>query len=304
VALNVVKGRAPIVLVAPHGGRRDSERRPWGSAPLKMNDLHTAALALDLAARLDASALVNPSADRNDVDLNRVTAAHDGAPAFLDALGDLLAEGLAAHPRLSLLTVHGWNVVQPAVDIGLGAHPEPAHAGRRRPVRDRTGLRDDDPPALRGGARGARDRRDAGAALSGPRAREPAAALHATLRRRRARRRPPARRLRRARGRAPARAVAAASPARALARRVRRRLRGGVRDATRRTDPCAWPPWLDDAAPPEPIALEFVAPGLAGLAAIDPHGGRLLLFPDDGRLVHFTGERVGRHAPIAWVRSA
>ena len=57
VPLNVVKGRAPIVLVAPHGGRRDTERRPWGSVPLKMNDLHTAALAHDLAARLDASAL-------------------------------------------------------------------------------------------------------------------------------------------------------------------------------------------------------------------------------------------------------
>ena len=38
-----------------------------------------------------------------------------------------------------------------------------------------------------------------------------------------------------------------------------------------------------------------MAPGLSGLASIDEHGGRLLLFPDDGRLLTFTGERVGRH---------
>jgi hypothetical protein len=62
-----------------------------------------------------------------------------------------------------------------------------------------------------------------------------------------------------------------------------------------RVDAATWPAWLDDVPAPESLALEFVAPGLAGLAAIDPHGGRLLLFPDDGRLAHFTGERVGRH---------
>jgi hypothetical protein len=42
--------------------------------------------------------------------------------------------------------------------------------------------------------------------------------------------------------------------------------------------------------------LEFTAPDLCGLMAIDPRGGRLLLFPRDGGLVLFTGERVGGEA--------
>jgi hypothetical protein len=296
VPLNVVKGRAPIVLVAPHGGRRDSERRPWGSAPLKMNDLHTAALAVDLAARLDASALVNPSVDRNDVDLNRVTAAHDGAPAFLDALGDLVAEGLAAHPRLSVLTVHGWNVVQPAVDIGLGAHPEPDTLAGGGPCAIAPAFATTTLPRFAAAlaARGI---------VATPGLRYPARArenlLQLFTRRYCADERAAVRRLAGFAERVDALQLELSLPL---------RLPGPWRDAfvdacaeafasDVTADPCAWPPWLDDAAPPEPIALEFIAPGLAGLAAIDPHGGRLLLFPDDGRLVHFTGERVGRHAP-------
>src|SRR5262249_34947981 len=53
---------------------------------------------------------------------------------------------------------------------------------------------------------------------------------------------------------------------------------------------------IDRAAPAARVALEFVAPGLSGLAALDEHGGRLLLFADDGALCTFTGERVGSHA--------
>src|SRR5437870_1588237 len=118
-----ITGAAPLVLVAPHGGRRDAARRPWGSGPLKGNDLHTAALTAELAAATDASALINSAADRNDVDLNRVSAAHDRAPWFLERLADVLAATLARHGRATLLTVHGWNVVQPAVDLGLGCTP-------------------------------------------------------------------------------------------------------------------------------------------------------------------------------------
>src|SRR6185503_1823576 len=59
-----------------------------------------------------------------------------------------------------------------------------------------------------------------------------------------------------------------------------------------------WPTWTcDSARATEPVALEFVAPGLAGLAAVDEHGGRLLLFPDGGGLFTFTGERAGAHDP-------
>jgi hypothetical protein len=48
-----------------------------------MNDLHTAELTAELAARTGASAVVNAEHDRNDVDLNRIGDAHERAPAFL-----------------------------------------------------------------------------------------------------------------------------------------------------------------------------------------------------------------------------
>ena len=296
MALHVVNGGGPIVLVAPHGGRRDTARRPWGSAPLKMNDLHTAALAEELAVRLDASALINASGDRNDVDLNRITAAHDGAPAFLDALGALVTDALAMHPRVTVLTVHGWNVVQPAVDIGLGAHPEPhtlagAGPGAIAPDFATTTL-----PRFAAAlaARGI---------VATPGLRYPARArenlLQLFTRRYGADERAAVRRLAGCAERVDALQLELSLPLRLLGpwrdAFVDACAEAFANDAT--ATPCAWPPWLGDAAPSEPIALEFVAPGLAGLAAIDPHGGRLLLFPDDGRLVHFTGERVGRHAP-------
>src|SRR5207248_2625896 len=106
----LIAGATPLVLVAPHGGRRDTARLPWGTAPLKVNDLHTAALTAELAREMDASAIINTAADRNDVDLNRVSAAHDRAPWFLERLADVLSATLRRHGRATLLTVHGWNV--------------------------------------------------------------------------------------------------------------------------------------------------------------------------------------------------
>ena len=84
--LVVVPGRTPLVLVAPHGGRRDPARRPWGEGAQKVNDLHTAALTLELAEATGGAALVNAHVDRNDVDLTRLSAAHDHAPEFLERL--------------------------------------------------------------------------------------------------------------------------------------------------------------------------------------------------------------------------
>ncbi len=49
------QARSPVVLVAPHGGTRERTiRRTDG-----INDLHTADLALEIAQRLDARALIN-----------------------------------------------------------------------------------------------------------------------------------------------------------------------------------------------------------------------------------------------------
>src|SRR5262249_48849508 len=94
-----------------------------GSQPLKMNDLRTAELAQEIAAAAGAALLVNHTLDRNDVDLNRLSAAHDRQPEFLEALADLVAAAQAASGHCTVLTVHGWNGVHPAVDIGLGCRP-------------------------------------------------------------------------------------------------------------------------------------------------------------------------------------
>lgn len=128
LALSVVAGHTPLVLVAPHGGRRDADAHPWGSRPLKMNDLHTASLTRELAERCGAAALVNEHLDRNVTDLNRVSAAHENAPAFLERLHDLVRAAESRHGFAVVMTVHGWNVVQPAVDIGLGCRPSEAGA--------------------------------------------------------------------------------------------------------------------------------------------------------------------------------
>ncbi|MGH7805876.1 MAG: hypothetical protein ACREQJ_16130, partial [Candidatus Binatia bacterium] len=116
------RGSSPILLVAPHGGRRSSDdlRLPNGRR-LKINDLHTAELAEELAERLDASLLANCALDRNELDLNRISAIARGAPWFLAELAELLTVGLERHPTVEVLVIHGWHVVQPKCDVGVGA---------------------------------------------------------------------------------------------------------------------------------------------------------------------------------------
>ncbi|MGH7785250.1 MAG: hypothetical protein ACRERC_00190 [Candidatus Binatia bacterium] len=109
-------GSGPLLVVAPHGGRRDAVVRPGR----KVNDLHTADLADELARALDASLVVNPSLDRNQLDLNRISQVTARAPWFLALLETLIEQILAGHPCAELLFVHGWNVVQPKCDIGVG----------------------------------------------------------------------------------------------------------------------------------------------------------------------------------------
>lgn len=287
-----MRGPGRVILVAPHAGRRDAGRRPWGSAPLKMNDLHTGALTRELATRLQASAVINEAGDRNDVDLNRVSQAHDAAPHFLDLLADVAEDALTRHSRLHLLTVHGWNVVQPAVDIGLGVRPSAA--------------------ALEGGhgtavsrAFAAQQLPQLASALAGcgiratPGVRYPARARENLLQLFTGRydddERAAVRRLAALAGRVDALQLELALPL---------RLPGSWRDdflaacttvfAAEATAPvgATWPAWMATAPDaPGRAALELVAPGLCGLAAMDDRGGRLLLFPDDGRLYTFTGER-------------
>ncbi len=143
--MQVRSGTAPLLLVAPHGGRRDPERHPWSEGSVRVNDLHTGDLTLELAERLDADALINLDLDRNDVDLNRIRQVRTRAPWFLDLLAEHLRALWQRHQRATVLFIHGWNVVNPACDVGIGVSPESGpgtHDERSRPSVDAAFLAD------------------------------------------------------------------------------------------------------------------------------------------------------------------
>src|SRR5436309_2473497 len=292
----LIAGATPLVLVAPHGGRRDTARRPWGAAPLKVNDLHTAALTAELARVTGASALINTAADRNDVDLNRVSAAHDRAPWFLERLADVLAATLGRHGHATLLTVHGWNVVQPAIDLGLGCAPgaDPFSVGPDAAVS----------PAFAAAAVRALVDACAGhriAATVG--ARYPARArenlLQLFTRRYAGDRRP---RVAALASMAPA--VDAVQLELGIPLRWPGCWRGRFVAACRRALPSLAAGESDVAGAERvadgpagalvPCRLQFAGVPFCGLAAVSTDGGaRLLLLPRDGGLLLFTGERAG-----------
>ena len=115
--LAVHRGTRPLVLFAPHGGRRHAPREPGKH---KVNDLHTAELTRELAARWDATAIVNASRDRNELDLNRISDVRRHAPWLPRLLAELLGSIADAHGAATLLVIHGWNAVQTACDVGMG----------------------------------------------------------------------------------------------------------------------------------------------------------------------------------------
>lgn len=115
-----IEGGAPLLFVAPHGGRRA------GGATLdegvrKVNDLHTAELSLELASRLGAAAIVNRAEDRNHIDLNRVSEVRRGAPWLIDLLLADVRRQITAAGEATLVFMHGWNAIQPCCDVGIGA---------------------------------------------------------------------------------------------------------------------------------------------------------------------------------------
>jgi hypothetical protein len=294
-ALISIAGHVPLVLVAPHGGRRDPSRDPWRRGGLRTNDLHTADLTLALARTTGAAAIVNDVHDRNRVDLNRVDQTVDRLPAFLEAIGDALAHAIDRHGHATLLTVHGWNTTAPAIDLGLGCRPGRELGGERPgPAVTRT-FATRALPAF-GDACARR-----GLAVSVGR-RYPARARQNLIQ------------LFTGRWRADTRHLVA-RVARLGPRCDAMQLELGI--------PLRWPgPWRDafvaafrDAAPalldPEraplgappspPLAaarasahrLDFVSHGVCGMAAIDARGGRLLLVGLHVGLDLFTHERVG-----------
>jgi hypothetical protein len=295
-SFEILRGDAPLVLVAPHGGRRDPSRRPWTTGGLKTNDLHTASLTRHLAVRSGGSALVNTHLDRNDVDLNRISAAHDGAPDFLAALADLVRHAVARHGRATVLTIHGWNAIGPALDLGFGRRPgpEPGAKPRRAAASDRF-LRTAAAMLIREGeAAGivvtpgiryaARARENLIQLFNGRYADDP---------------RPLVRELA---------LLGASCDAVQLELAIPLRFPGPWRTRFEAAFAAALPALLDPGAAtplacpltsPVPAlaagqasSLEFVGEDLSGLVSIDRQGARLLLFEPSGRLVMCTRERL------------
>ncbi|NOT54373.1 MAG: hypothetical protein HOP18_07190, partial [Deltaproteobacteria bacterium] len=116
--MTYISGEVPILFVAPHGGRRPADAPILDS--IKVNDLHTADLTTQLAARTRGYALINHSCDRNEIDLNRISQVRTHAPWMLSALEELLSRLVARHGAARVFFVHGWNVVQLVCDLGVG----------------------------------------------------------------------------------------------------------------------------------------------------------------------------------------
>ncbi len=116
--LEMHEGDAPLLLIAPHGGQAGTAARAMLHP--KVNDLHTADITRELSRRLGAGAIINHGMDRNRLDLNRVNQVIDEAPWMLELVAERLERIVARHPRATVLLVHGWNVIEPRVDLGVG----------------------------------------------------------------------------------------------------------------------------------------------------------------------------------------
>src|SRR5579859_281391 len=116
--LEVIEGTAPLLLIAPHGGRAGSASR--STLHPKVNDLETAAITRDLARRLGATALINAGMDRNEIDCNRLSQLGERAPWLLDLIAEYATRTVERHAHATVLLIHGWNVIEPRIDFGLG----------------------------------------------------------------------------------------------------------------------------------------------------------------------------------------
>src|SRR6202030_697387 len=116
--LEVIDSDAPLLLIAPHGGRAEPRTRSMLNP--KVNDLHTAEITRGLATRLGASALINVAMDRNRIDCNRLSQIIERAPWLLEILAERVAAIVARHGRVTVLLIHGWNIIEPRLDFGLG----------------------------------------------------------------------------------------------------------------------------------------------------------------------------------------
>src|SRR5271157_5484211 len=126
--LESVEADSPLLLIAPHGGRAEPRTRSMLNP--KVNDLHTADITRGLAARLGASALINVAMDRNRLDCNRLSQIIERAPWLLEMIAERVGIIAERHGRVTVLLIHGWNIIEPRVDFGLGLRER---AGRLHP---------------------------------------------------------------------------------------------------------------------------------------------------------------------------
>src|ERR1700751_3368491 len=116
--LEIINGAAPILLNAPHGGRAGAAARAMLHP--KVNDLQTAEITRELTSRLGARALINTAMDRNELDCNRLSQISQRAPWLLELIADQVVDILDCASHATVLLIHGWNIVEPRIDLGLG----------------------------------------------------------------------------------------------------------------------------------------------------------------------------------------
>ncbi|HEY6418852.1 MAG TPA: hypothetical protein VIX59_07610 [Candidatus Binataceae bacterium] len=116
--LETIDTDSPLLLIAPHGGRAEPATRSMLNP--KVNDLHTADITRELARRLNAAALINAGMDRNRLDCNRIQQLVARAPWLLEMIADRLEQIVERHGHAVVLLIHGWNIIEPRVDFGLG----------------------------------------------------------------------------------------------------------------------------------------------------------------------------------------
>jgi hypothetical protein len=116
--LEIIEADSPLLLIAPHGGAAGARAR--AKLHPKVNDLHTAAITRELAVRTGACALINSGMDRNQLDCNRIPQLAEHAPWMLELVAERLARMVDRYGRATVLLIHGWNIIEPRVDFGLG----------------------------------------------------------------------------------------------------------------------------------------------------------------------------------------
>lgn len=132
-----IDGDAPVVVYAPHGGRRAAD----AGRGANVNDLHTDELSLEIARRLGASAIINRGLDRNEHDLNRISTLRSTRSDVLSRLDRVIDVATRGGQRTALvLLVHGWNISSAWCDIGVGLTESAGELRGRNPTVSRAVL--------------------------------------------------------------------------------------------------------------------------------------------------------------------